>query len=167
MLSEKEIHDIQTSIMGRMRELRRLHKTWLGYKQSFASKLQEWDSCSDLDGKQDVKRLFPVKEDRELTSGYNTREDIMERARKVDSALQEVIREGTVQFSQICNILGLCYLMESELDENLEVLLQLPLQISEKQTTDLCSFIREIQNYLHDQLVDYSLFVSNLLSFDF
>lgn len=112
MISEKEIHTIQTSITGRVKELRRLHLAWNGYKRTLATTLQEWDSTPDSERSMNPKALFPIRSEIDINSPYTTRESIMERSRKVDSALQEVIREEKAQFNQICAILGLYSLIK-------------------------------------------------------
>ena len=112
MISEKEIHTIQTSITGRVKELRRLHLAWIGYKRTLATTLQEWDSTPDSERSMNPKALFPIRSEIDINSPYTARESIMERSRKVDSALQEVIREEKAQFNQICTILGLYSLIK-------------------------------------------------------
>lgn len=111
MISEKEIHTIQTSIVGLVKELRRLHLAWSGYKLTLASILQEWDSTPDSEGNVNEVVLFPVRREIDINSAYIVRENIMERSRRVDSALQEVIREEKAYFNQICTLLGLYSLM--------------------------------------------------------
>ena len=106
MLSEKEIHTIQTSVIGKVKELRRYHLAWMGYKRDLASSLQEWDATPDSEGTVNAKTPFPIRREIDINSAYTTRENIMKKSRNVDSALQEVIREEKVQFNQICTILG-------------------------------------------------------------
>ena len=89
-----------------------LFACWNGYKRTLATTLQEWDSTPDSERSMNPKVLFPIRSEIDINSPYTTRESIMERSRKVDSALQEVIREEKAQFNQICTILGLYSLIK-------------------------------------------------------
>ncbi len=81
-------------------------------RKKFAELLFEKLHFPDSERSMNPKVLFPIRSEIDINSPYTTRESIMERSRKVDSALQEVIREEKAQFNQICTILGLYSLIK-------------------------------------------------------
>ena len=109
MLSERDVGNIQSTMINHMRDLRKHHQSWNAYKESFATKLQEWDSYSMEDSlvlDHSGEKTFPTKQDSLVSESNSKREEIMARGRKIDLACSELLVEEEQLVSSVFNILG-------------------------------------------------------------
>ena len=109
MLSERDVGNIQLTMINHMRDLRKHHQSWNAYKESFATKLQEWDSYSMEDSlvlDHSGEKTFPTKQDSLVSESNSKREEIMARGRKIDLACSELLVEEEQLVSSVFNILG-------------------------------------------------------------
>lgn len=109
MLSEREVRNIQTTIIGHLRDLRKQHQSWSAYRDSFAIKLQDWDSYSSEDAalfEMAGDKTFPKKQDDLITEASESRESIMARGRKVIAVCSELLKDEERLVESISAILG-------------------------------------------------------------
>lgn len=112
MLSERDIGVIQSTMIIHMRDLRKYHQSWNAYKDSLATKLQEWDSYSLEDSlvlDHSGEKMFPTKQDSLVSEASSKREEIMARGRKIDLACSELLAEEEKIVSAVFNMLGNSY----------------------------------------------------------
>ena len=109
MLSERDVGNIQSAMINHMRDLRKHHQSWNAYKDSFATKLQEWDSYSLEDSlvlDHSGEKIFPTKQDSLISESSSKREEIMARGRKIDLACSELLLEEEQLVNAVFSMLG-------------------------------------------------------------
>lgn len=107
MVTEKEIREVQEALLESIRELRKSHASWNGYRESFAVKLQEWDSLSESVELDTSDGLFPIHSEAEVQTAHESREEVMSKGRKVDAVLLQILQDTSRHCKDVMELLGM------------------------------------------------------------
>lgn len=107
VMTEKEIREVQDALLESIRDLRKSHVSWNGYRESFAVKLQEWDSLSESVDLEMSDGLFPIHSEVEVQTAHESREEIMSKGRKVDVVLLQILQNTSRCCKDIMEMLGM------------------------------------------------------------
>ena len=107
VMTEKEIREVQDALLESIRDLRKSHASWNGYRESFAVKLQEWDSLSESVDLETSDGLFPIHSEAEVQTAHESREEIMSKGRKIDSVLLQILQDTSRCCKNITELLGM------------------------------------------------------------
>ena len=99
--------------------MRKSHASWNGYRESFAVKLQEWDSLSESVELETSDGLFPIRSEAEVQTAHESREEVMSKGRKVDGVLLQILQDTSRYCSDIRELLGM--------DKECEFIFQIPI----------------------------------------
>lgn len=93
VMTEREVRKLQDALLESIRDLRKSHASWNGYRESFAVKLQEWDSLSESVELETSDGLFPIRSEAEVQTAHESREEVMSKGRKVDGVLIQILQD--------------------------------------------------------------------------
>ena len=119
VMTEREVRKLQDALLESIRDLRKSHASWNGYRESFAVKLQEWDSLSESVELETSDGLFPIRSEAEVQTAHESREEVMSKGQKVDGVLLQILQDTSRYCSDIRELLGM--------DRECEFIFQIPI----------------------------------------
>ena len=110
VMTEREVRKLQDALLESIRDLRKSHASWNGYRESFAVKLQEWDSLSESVELETSDGLFPIRSEAEVQTAHESREE---------GVLLQILQDTSRYCSDIRELLGM--------DRECEFIFQIPI----------------------------------------